>query len=124
MATHTPIPINEQKEVEEKEKIECFDCGKISKLFETREATSYGGYTFYYNLGECCKDNYIEEDVCEICGGENEKEASCRVSEYDSYTLCDDCIPPDDICSVKEWNERWTKKGMDTFDFEKMKWKE
>ena len=110
-----------KKEEEEEEMVHCVGCNEpVCKFTEEPPHKDDRDEAV-------CEDCYVfleKEEVCELCGGQNEKEASCRVSEYDSYTLCDDCIPPDSICSVKEWNERWTKKGKDTFDFDRMKWKE
>ena len=63
-----------------------------------------------------------------MCGGHNsayddDEDCDTWTSAYENYIVCDDCIPPDAICSVKEWNERWTKKGKNTFDFDEMCWK-
>ena len=69
-----------------------------------------------------------QKQDCEMCGGHNsayddDEDCDTWTSVYENYIVCDDCIPPDDICSVKEWNERWTKKGKNTFDFDEMCWK-
>ena len=111
----------QEDDEEEEDTVHCVGCGEFVCKF-TEEPP------YKDDRDEAvCEECYIElheEEVCELCGGQNEKEASCRVSEYGSYILCDNCVPPDDICSVKEWNERWTKKGKDTFDFDTMEWKE
>jgi len=69
-----------------------------------------------------------QKQDCEMCGGHNsdyddDEDCDTWTSAYENYIVCDDCIPPDAICSVKEWNERWTKKGKNTFDFDEMCWK-
>lgn len=42
----------------------------------------------------------------------------CNFAKKD-YILCADCIPPNDVCSVKEWRDR---DGTKTFNFEDECW--
>jgi len=75
---------NKKKE----EKVECHDCGEISKCYDKRQGVSMGGEIYDYDIGDCCKDNY-EMEVSEIMW--REKKYLREMATGDLYTW-DTCV--------------------------------
>lgn len=115
---------------EEPERVEwsCVSCGfspiRDSEEHDHCKCDPYDEDAWY------CAGCPVQVQKCDMCGGQNDPDCYDEPSStfrcsftHKFHMLCDDCIPPDDICSVEQWNERWTKKGKNTFDFDQGCWK-